>query len=321
MSVLTRSTSTGLAIKDTALVCTTFNSVLWLRELVAALLLLDPPPNEYVFVDDASSDGTQEVLAKLLPTLSEAGCEVVQKNRRENGGSAVARNEGLRSTGARFVAFLDGDDLPLPWRILDTERMFRSHPGIGLVYGPIAGIERGSIQFVRGGRRYAQHDCARVLQHRNFVPFSTVCIDRSLVEAEFDEAIRSSEDYLFLVEAASRTDFRATERPITLYRIHDHAKSANIDAKIVTTREALSVSGILHNENWVPLPLLVQRARTDRTTRSFGRLLHGVFTNLPDTWHFRHELFDFGVSRIRPRSRFETAYAEIKRVAQLLPQT
>lgn len=60
---------------------------------------------EYLVVDDASTDQTVEEINRLLP--QDARLKLV---RAEHGGSASARNVGLRRARGEFIAFLDGDD-------------------------------------------------------------------------------------------------------------------------------------------------------------------------------------------------------------------
>src|SRR5690606_22001530 len=84
-------------------------------------------PIEIVAVDDASSDGTGRILARLAGAHGEI--RVVTQSR--NGGVAAARNRVLEEARGVFVCFFDDDDESLParvgaqlQRILDYEREF-----------------------------------------------------------------------------------------------------------------------------------------------------------------------------------------------------
>ncbi len=59
-----------------------------------------------IFVDDGSTDGSSDVLNKLLPKAS-FEYVVIQK---ENGGAGSARNAGLRAVTADWISFVDSDD-------------------------------------------------------------------------------------------------------------------------------------------------------------------------------------------------------------------
>jgi glycosyltransferase involved in cell wall biosynthesis len=65
-------------------------------------------PNEWIVVDDRSTDRTREVVATFL-TRSVSGCGVVcieQKRR----GAPAARNAGRAASHREFIQFLNGDD-------------------------------------------------------------------------------------------------------------------------------------------------------------------------------------------------------------------
>ncbi|MFG2148914.1 glycosyltransferase family 2 protein [Streptomyces sp. NPDC048696] len=65
---------------------------------------------EFLLVDDCSSDGTAELLARAERELPGA---VVLRHER-NGGLATARNTGIDAARGEYVTFLDGDDWLAP---------------------------------------------------------------------------------------------------------------------------------------------------------------------------------------------------------------
>jgi len=68
---------------------------------------------EVVIVDDASNDGTFEELTDAYRGEIERGLIVLHR-RPQNGGEAVAKNEGARAARGEWVIFLDSDDHLLP---------------------------------------------------------------------------------------------------------------------------------------------------------------------------------------------------------------
>ncbi len=65
------------------------------------------PHWELLIVDDGSTDNTQAVLSQIVSPR-------IRVFRKENGGTASARNLGLQHARGEFVAFLDADDRWLP---------------------------------------------------------------------------------------------------------------------------------------------------------------------------------------------------------------
>lgn len=65
---------------------------------------------EMIFVDDASSDGTPEMLAQAA--REDARIRVITHT--ENLTASVSRNEGIRAAQGEYITFVDGDDTLLP---------------------------------------------------------------------------------------------------------------------------------------------------------------------------------------------------------------
>jgi len=85
-----------------------YNGTRYLPKLIESLLAQQRVPDEVIFVDDGSTDGSSAMVARLGTGLTR-----LLVIRQENQGQAVARNTGLRHASGRYVAFLDADDLPL----------------------------------------------------------------------------------------------------------------------------------------------------------------------------------------------------------------
>lgn len=82
-----------------------------LQRTLEALRAQTHPPEEVVVVDDASTDETPAVL-RAATAAGDLPLRVIELE--ENGGPAVARNRGWRSTAAAIVAFTDDDCRPDP---------------------------------------------------------------------------------------------------------------------------------------------------------------------------------------------------------------
>ena len=49
---------------------------------------------------------------------------------------SASRNLGVRHAKGRYIAFLDADDVWLPWKLEHQVGLLNSHPEAGMVYGP-----------------------------------------------------------------------------------------------------------------------------------------------------------------------------------------
>jgi heptose III glucuronosyltransferase len=88
-----------------SIVVPVYNGTPYLPGLIDSLLAQRRVPDEVIFVDDGSTDGSSEMIARLGARI--AGLRVI---RQENQGQAVARNTGMRHAAGRYLAFLDADD-------------------------------------------------------------------------------------------------------------------------------------------------------------------------------------------------------------------
>lgn len=106
----------------------TYNRERLLPRAVDSVLAQTLGDFELLLVDDGSRDGTAEMVAARYghdPRL--------RYLRKENGGTASARNHGLNQARGSLVAFLDSDDLWLPGYLASQAAWLELNPQAGLV--------------------------------------------------------------------------------------------------------------------------------------------------------------------------------------------
>jgi glycosyltransferase involved in cell wall biosynthesis len=156
-------------------------------------------PQQVILVDDASRDGTHELLDRLQRE-SAGWIEVVLLDR--NRGPAVARNAGWERAKGEFVAFLDADDAWHPEKIQRQFSFLRDHPEVA-VCGHAHIQCSGASAWPELPRTDAWHRvtlAALLIANRFITP--SVMIRRE-VPLRFDESRRYMEDHLLWMQAAA----------------------------------------------------------------------------------------------------------------------
>jgi len=138
-----------------------------------------------IVVDDGSTDGTAGVIRKINSSKVELYSTL-------NQGVSSARNLGISKSHAKWVAFLDADDLWVKTKLEDQLSIAEKN-NCHFVCGSINGnaqIHSGIISFSR-------------LLLGNFIATSTVIVERSFVEKNlfsFNKEMSFAEDYLMWIQ-------------------------------------------------------------------------------------------------------------------------
>lgn len=87
-----------------------YNHEEFVRDAVESALEQQHPGTEIIAVDDASTDGTAEILRSF-------GDSIVIERLPVNGGAGAARNHGAAVAKGKYLVFLDGDDVLTRWSL------------------------------------------------------------------------------------------------------------------------------------------------------------------------------------------------------------
>ena len=90
-----------------------YNSALLMLDTVESVISQTVTDWEMIIVDDCSSDNSVEVIQSFVDRDSRI--KLIQLT--ENSGAAVARNKAIEAAQGRYIAFLDSDDVWLPYKL------------------------------------------------------------------------------------------------------------------------------------------------------------------------------------------------------------
>ncbi len=111
---------------DVSVLMTVYNGMPYLAEAVESIREQTYRQWKMVIVNDGSTDDTRE----YLDSLNDRQIIVIHQ---ENGGTAVASNNGLQYCNTEFVARMDSDDISHKTRLEKQVAFLRENPNVGLV--------------------------------------------------------------------------------------------------------------------------------------------------------------------------------------------
>ena len=89
-----------------------YNAEKYIRECLISVLASKFDDYEVLVVDDCSTDNSVAEVKKLLPHFG--GRLKILSTEKNSGGAGVPRNVGIKNSSAKYVTFIDNDDMILP---------------------------------------------------------------------------------------------------------------------------------------------------------------------------------------------------------------
>ncbi len=168
-------------------------------------------PVELIVVDDGSTDGTRDVLARYGSEI-----EVLQQ---PHAGAYAARNLALRHARGELVAFIDSDDAWLPHRLARQVPLF-ARAEVGLVFGDARVVTpEGPARRTQFGITAPHRGrVAAAFALGNFVPTITVLARREALG--FFEEVSLAADYLAWFRVAQRYELDYVDDVLADYTVH-----------------------------------------------------------------------------------------------------
>lgn len=233
---------------------------------------------ELIVVDDGSTDETAAIVESVRDRDGR-----VELIRRENGGTAAARNTGWRAASAPLIAFLDDDDLWMPGYLAGVAAALSANPDAGFAHADAYLFDEsvGRIRRLTSFEHYepipAYIPPAPLLERlvrENFV-LSPVTI-RASVLAElggFDRGLSGTDDWdMWMRIAAAGHGSTHPPRPLILQRDRPDSQSKDetlMYRNAIATLEKLVATNDLDTETTAVAGAQMDgmRARIDQIAR------------------------------------------------------
>ncbi len=202
-----------------SVIMATRNRAGFLKESVGSIVAQTYAFFEFLIVDDASSDGTPDVLGEYA--ARDPRVRVLRND--SNVGPAKSRNKALREAQGRYVAILDDTDIALPERLRLQVDFLENNPSYALVGSWVLEESRGSSYL----RKLPIDSVAikRALIFRNPFVHSTVMMRKEVLDKVglYDERWKYAHDYELYFRIAS--SYNIANLPLVLSRNREAANS------------------------------------------------------------------------------------------------
>ncbi|MBB4123452.1 glycosyltransferase family 2 protein [Martelella radicis] len=115
-----------------------YNGEAFLFDSISSMLCQTYADFELVIIDDASHDGSGEMVSRFSDR------RIVYRRLAENGGSAIATNEGHRLAGGTYIAHMDQDDVAPPDRLQKQAEFLERHRTVTVLGGMMSLFGQGA---------------------------------------------------------------------------------------------------------------------------------------------------------------------------------
>ncbi|MCQ2801530.1 MAG: glycosyltransferase family 2 protein [Bacilli bacterium] len=196
-----------------------YNAKKWFKETFESVLNQSFKDFEWIIVDDCSTDNSFDYVSNLVKDYSNFKLIKAEKN----GGTAKARNIGLRNAQGRYITFLDADDILDPTYLEEQVKFIKDN-------GPV--VSAGYIRLTPNSR--SEFLVPKDVTYKSVLktcPLSclTTMYDKDVVgERYFPEDLKKCEDHTFWLDILKDGHVaHGNPKVLATYRILENSKSRN----------------------------------------------------------------------------------------------
>lgn len=217
-------------MEKVSIILPTYNRAYCIERSIDSVLRQTYQEFELWIIDDASIDGTEELVDKFV----KADNRVRYFRQPTNRGVAAARNEGIRRSQCFCVAFQDSDDVWKADKLEKQMRVLEEQPDVGLVYCTFEGRKKdGTLIHVPDDsmeRSALQGDMYRLLLQGNVIDAPTAVVRRKCLEqcGLFDEELICLEDWELFLRIAKDWKIGYVDEALLLSDIHEGGVSSRV---------------------------------------------------------------------------------------------
>jgi glycosyltransferase involved in cell wall biosynthesis len=195
-----------------------YNSEKYLGETLQSIFAQTYKDWELIIINDGSTDSTESIIKEYISQ----GYPIVY-HWQENHGLGYSRNEALKRSRGKYIAFIDHDDLWLPGKLEKQIPLFND-PEVGLVYSDaIYFNEVKNSHRLYQTRTYYTGRCFPQLLTDYFLCLQTVVIRKATLSSLtywFDTEFNMSEEADLFTRIGYNWKFAMVNEPLSKWRVH-----------------------------------------------------------------------------------------------------
>lgn len=217
-----------------------FNAKKYIDSSILSVLSQTYNDWELIVIDDCSTDGTYDYLLKKYSSHS----KVKLLKNVTNSGAGKSRNLGLRNASGKLIAFIDADDVWLPYK-LEKQLVFMLENKSAIVHASYSFINEAGAP-IPGRVNVSQHVDLNSYMRNTEIGMSTVLINREIIGRFEFPPIRIHEDASLWLDILGRGFIaNGINEVLVNYRVRKGQLSGNkVSAAWSTLNLYLSVTDI-----------------------------------------------------------------------------
>ena len=192
----------------------TFDRKAYLRETLDSIIAQTYKNCEIIIVDDGSTDGTAEMIAKL-------GYPVTY-HWQQNKGDAAARNKLVELAKGDYISFIDSDDLLVPDAIEKMVQAIQAQPDDTVVYGSYYRIDEAGKVYGKCKRKLRSGYITKYLFQTILIHSCGSMFPKKMLKttSPFDTSLKVCSDYDLWLRLSAEYRFVALQEPTFKRRRH-----------------------------------------------------------------------------------------------------
>jgi glycosyltransferase involved in cell wall biosynthesis len=178
----------------------TYNQKVFLRECINSCLQQDYPNFEIVVADDCSTDGTQEMLQEYAASYPE---KFILKLSEKNNGITFNANLANFSCNGKYIAWIAGDDLMLPGKLVKQVEFMENNPNCNICYHNLEVFDSHSnkILYYKNEKLKLNGDIKTCIRYGAFNGACSNMVRKSKTPKNgFDSTLKVASDWLYWID-------------------------------------------------------------------------------------------------------------------------